>query len=47
MADMMRHMNDNDYMTNSNYEFINTWVEANNDDPNYMLYRRNCQEQYL
>ena len=44
MADMMRHMNDNDYMTNSNYEFINTWVEANNDDPNYMLYRRLISE---
>lgn len=44
MADMMRHMNDNDYMTNSNYEFINTRVETNNDDPNYMLYRRLISE---
>ena len=44
MADMMRHMNDNDYMTNSNYEFINSWVETNNDDPNYMLYRRLISE---
>ena len=40
MDDLNRRINDEDYLTTSNYNFINGWVEANNDDPNYMLYKR-------
>lgn len=40
MNDLNRRINDEDYLTTSNFNFINGWVEANNDDPNYMLYKR-------
>lgn len=40
MNDINRRINDTDYLTMSNYNFIKGWVEANNDDPNYMLYER-------
>lgn len=40
MQDMQNRFNDTNYMTESNFNFINSWVERNNDDPNYMLYKR-------
>ena len=40
MNDMLRRSNDTNYMTYSNFNFINNWIEDNNDDPNYMLYKR-------
>ena len=40
MNDLNRRINDEDYMTMANFNFINGWVEANNDDPNYMFYKR-------
>lgn len=40
MADITSKAYDVDLMTQMNFDFINNWVEANNKDPNYMLYRR-------
>lgn len=40
MNDMYLRFNDENYMTNSNFNFINSWIERNNKDPNYMLYKR-------
>ena len=40
MKEMARRNNDANYMTYANFNFINNRVEANNDDPNYMMYRR-------
>ncbi len=39
MQDMNDRFNDTNYMTTSNFNFINDWVEIHNDDPNYMLYK--------
>lgn len=40
MKEMALRSNDANYMTEANYMFIDNWVEENNDDPNYMLYKR-------
>jgi len=40
MNALERNINDEDYLTKSNFNFIYDWVEANNSDPNYMLYKR-------
>lgn len=39
MSDLNNRSHDTTYMTERNYQFISNWVEENNDDPNYMLYR--------
>ena len=40
MDEIERKINDADFLVNSNFNFIYNWVEQNNTDPNYMLYKK-------